>query len=93
MENVARCDISYNIDILSGRDVTIFDEKCLNNSLSFLNKISFKNGEIDGEKLIVDSQEYNYCLNIKNTKGLVEHKKCIKEILPILKEKYPEVQK
>jgi len=93
LEGVSKCDISYSIDIMSRKASESFDEECLNRSISYLNRIQFKPGEIGGEKLIVDSQEYNYCLGLRSTGSVTEHKECIRKILPILKEKYPEVRK
>lgn len=91
LKRLSSCDIQYKIDISTGKTVSDFKQECFENAFVYLKKIKFKPGSIAGEKLLVDSNEYNYCYYIRNMQGVEAYKKCIKEILPLLTEKYPEV--
>ena len=92
LESISKCDIQYKVDILNGGATAEFKEECLEDSLFYLEDIGFKPGE-KGEKFLLESKEYLNCAYIHDLKGSEEYKKCVKEILPILREKFPEVVK
>ena len=91
LESVSKCNIIYKIDVSTGKSTPNFEEVCFENALSYLNKIPFEPGEVGEGKLIVESEEYYHCFNVKNMEGLMVYRECIKELMPILEEKYPEV--
>jgi len=91
LKKVSSCTIQYKINVMTGETETDFKQECLEDALSYLRKIPFAPGEIGGEKLLVDSEEYNHCYYIRSLKGVEAYDRCIEEILPILEKKYPEV--
>lgn len=92
LEKLSTCDIVYNIDITSRKAISEFNKDCFDNAVANLRNISFKPNE-KGDKFILESEEYLGCSYINNLKGSEEFKNCIKNILPELREKYPEVNR
>jgi len=90
LEEISQCDIIYNFNMMTGKMTPEFNEDCLKNATSHLREISFEPGE-KGEKFLLESEEYLGCSYINNLKGSEAFRNCIEEILPKLREKYPEV--
>lgn len=90
LEKISKCDITYNINIMTGSFVAEFEEECFEDAAKNLRDISFEPGET-GDKFILESEEYLGCAEINKLKGAEFYRNCIKKILPIIEEKYPEV--
>ena len=90
LEQISQCDIIYNIDITSWAATPELEKECLEDAAKNLKDVPFKPGE-KGDKFILESEEYLGCSYINNLKGSEEFRNCVKNILPTLKEKYPEV--
>jgi len=90
LEQLSKCDIVYTIDITSGRAISEFKKECFDNAAKNLRDVQFLPGE-KGDKFILESEEYLGCAYINDLKGSESFRNCVKDILPTLKEKYPEV--
>jgi len=87
LEEVSKCDVIYAIDISKGGLIAQFKEGCFEDAAKNLKDILLEPGKT-GEKFILESEEYLGCAEINNLKGNEAYRNCIKEILPILEEKY-----
>ena len=90
LEQLSKCDITYTIDIAGGEIISGFKKECLEDAAKNLKNISFKPNE-KGDKFLLESEEYLGCSYINNLKGSEAFRNCIKEILPTIRQKYPEV--
>lgn len=90
---VSDCNIIYNLNVATKKEISEFDEECLYNCSEEMGELKFKPGELEGGKLIFESSDYNSCLIALELKGNEAYKSCLIEILPTLREKYPEVSK
>jgi hypothetical protein len=90
LKEISKCDVTYAIDGSTGGFTTEFEKDCLEDAAKNLRNIPLKPGET-GEKFLLESEEYLGCVEINNLRGVEFYRNCIKKILPIMEEKYPEV--
>lgn len=90
LEEVSKCDVTYTIDISKGGLIAQFKEGCFEDAAKNLKDILLEPGKT-GDKFILESEEYLGCAEINKLKGSESYRNCIREILPNLREKYPEV--
>lgn len=85
--------IVYNINIISKKATTEFNEDELKECLVFLKEVEFKVGEIKSDDLILESEGYKACVSVKQIEGVEKYKECIQNLISEIEENYPEVLK
>jgi hypothetical protein len=92
LEEVLDCGTVIDLKIGTGRIVSEFkDDGCYESALENLKEIPFGVGELEPGELILESEEFSSCSALYAEGGAVDYKICIREMLPLLEEKYPEV--
>ncbi len=92
LEDVLDCKTIVNLKMGTGEIVSEFkDADCFAGAFENLKGIPFEVGELKPGKLILESEEFGYCNSLYQEGGAIDYQNCIKDILPVLREKYPEI--
>lgn len=85
------CDIVYNFNLGSMGAMSEFNDSCIEDCTLKIGTLSFRPGQLEKGKLLMESNEYLECVRLLNTKGAEFYKNCVEKMLPMFQERYPEV--